>query len=242
MTSICWKTAVTWSLLGLMFLLFVLMWGPAPALAKSADAVLYEVTEDMYLIVRDANENVVSYVSDATKATHRQAVAELSGHAKFGSPLCPIWVKKIAPKAKHCTVNAKGSDDLSLTTGTGTLRGTFTVVVQDTNVVDAPEFVVMTGCFQGDADLSWAMSGQAPLGFITNGKGWIDGNEGWQSAPFKFHGTFRLPFALDESGRQGKPWRDADAYYLGDNFKPIPVKNNERSLGMPTVRLEIEFD
>src|SRR5262247_1729910 len=111
MTSICWKSAVTWSLLGLMFLLFVLMWGPAPALAKSADAVLYEVTEDMYLSLRDAENKVVSYVSDVTKATHRQAVAQLAGTAKFGTPLCPAWVKSIT-KAKACTINAKGSDNL----------------------------------------------------------------------------------------------------------------------------------
>jgi hypothetical protein len=239
MSSICWKSAVTWSLLGLMFLLFVLMWGPAPALAKSADAVLYEVTEDMYLLVRDTNGKVTSYVSDPGQATDRQAVAQLSGHAKFGTPLCPHWVKQVAPKAKHCTVNAKGSDDLSLATGKGTLSGSYAVVVQDKNVVDAPEFVVMTGTFTGDADLSLAMSGQAPLGFITNGVGTIDGYDG---ATFKFHGTFRLPFALDESGRRGRPWRDADAYYLNDNFNPFPVKDNERSLGMPTVRLEIDFD
>ena len=240
MTSICWKSAVTWSLLGLMFLLFVLMWGPAPALAKSPDAVLYEVTEDMYLLVRDA-DGKVTYVSDPAQATDRQAVAQLSGHAKFGTPLCPTWVKQFAPKAKHCTVNVQGADDLSLKTGTGILHGKYTVVVQDNNVVDAPEFVVMTGCFTGDADLSWAMSGDAPLplGFITNGVGTIDGYGG---GTFKFHGTFRLPFALDESGRRGRPWRDADAYYLSDNFKPFPVKNNERSLGMPTVRLEIDFD
>jgi hypothetical protein len=238
MTSICWKSAVTWSLLGLMFLLFVLMWGPAPALAKSADAVLYEVTEDMYLIHR-GTDDTVRYVSDPSQATDRQAVAQLSGFAKFGTPLCPMSVKKIAPKAKHCTVNATGSDDLSLTTGTGTLSGNFTVVVQDNNTEDAPEFVIATGTFKGNADLSLAMSGQAPLGSITNGVGTIDGYVG---GTFTFQGTFRLPFALDASGRRGKPWRDADAYYLDDHFKPFPVKDNERSLGMPTVRLEIEFD
>jgi hypothetical protein len=238
MGSICWKSAVTWSLLGLMFLLFVLMWGPAPALAKS-DAVLYEVTEDMYLLVRDTNGKVTGYVSDPSQATDRQAVAQLSGHAQFGTPLCPHWVKQVAPKAKSCTVNARGSDDLSLTTGKGTLSGTYSVVVQDNNVVDAPEFVIMTGTFTGDADLSWAMSGQAPLGFITNGVGTIDGYDG---ATFKFNGTFRLPFSLDESGRRGRPWRDAEAYYLNGNFESFPVRNNERSLGMPTVRLEIDFD
>jgi hypothetical protein len=243
MTSICWKSAVTWSLLGLMFLLFVLMWGPAPALAKSADVVLYEVTEDMYLLVRNTKGEVTGYVSDPRQATDRQAVAQLSGTAKLGTPLCPHWVKVVAPKAKHCTVNATGSDDLSLTTGKGTLKGTYTVVVQDNNVVDAPEFVILSGCFKGDADLSWAMFDHAPLGFITNGVGTIDGCiDGAECATFKFHGTFRLPFALDASGRRGRPWRNADAYYLNDNFKPFPVLNNERSIGMPTVRLEIDFD
>lgn len=238
MTSICWKSAVTWSLLGLMFLLFALMWGPAPALAGSADAVLYEVTEDMYLTVPNPNGVGVSYVTDASKATRRQAMAQLSGFAKFGTPLCPAWVKQIAPKAKHCTINAKGADDLSLVTGKGTLSGSYAVVVQDNNVVDAPEFVIITGTFTGDADLSRAMAGQAPLGFITNGVATIDGYDG---EAFKFTGTFRLPFALDESGRRGRPWRDADAYYLDDHFKPFPVKGSERSLGMPTVRLEIDF-
>jgi hypothetical protein len=32
-----------------------------------------------------------------------------------------------------------------------------------------------------------------------------------------------------------------DAYYLSDNGHPVRVKDNERSLGFPTVRLEIEF-
>jgi hypothetical protein len=224
-----------------MFLLFILMWGPAPALAGKlgdADAVLYEVTEDMYLSVRDANDKVVGYVSEVTKATHRQAVAQLSGYAKFGTPLCPAWVKSIT-KDKYCTVNAKGADNLSLRTGKGTLSGSYAVVVQGDNKVDAPEFVVLTGTFTGDADLSLAMSSQAPLGFITNGVATVDGYDG---AAFKFTGTFRLPFDLDDSGRRGRSKRDSDAsYYLSDSGSLIKIKNSERSLGVPTVRLEIEF-
>ena len=240
MTSICWKSAVTWSLLGLMFLLFALMWGPAPALAgelSNADAVLYEVTEDMYLTVRDANGSVVSYVSDAGKATNRQAVAQLAGYAKFGTPLCPEWVKTIT-KAIQCTINAKGADNLSLATGKGTLSGAYAVVVQGDNGVDAPEFVIITGTFTGDADLSMAMSGQAPLGFITNGVATIDGYDG---AAFKFTGTFRLPFALDENGQRRRARRESAAYYLSDQGKPMMLTDNERSLGVPTVRLEIGF-
>ena len=98
------------------------------------------------------------------------AVARLSGWAKLGTPLCPSWVVYINPNAKQCTVNASGADDLSLSTGKGTLSGTFAVVVQGDNTVDAAEFVIMTGTFTGDADLSLAFSGK-PLGYITNGVG-----------------------------------------------------------------------
>jgi hypothetical protein len=233
MTSICWKSAVTWSLLALMFLLFMLMVGPLPALAGSPDAVLYEVTEDMYL--KDASGNFVSGVATAAR---RSAVAQLSGWAKIGTPLCPAYVRLIVPKAKRCTVNATGADDLSLATGTGTLGGTYAVVVQGDNNVDAPEFVIMTGTFSGKADLSLSLSGQAPLGVITDGVGTIDG---YSEAIFKFTGTFRLPFALDEVGQRRQPRRESNAYYLNDHGRAVEVKNEERSLGMPTVRLEIDF-
>jgi hypothetical protein len=234
MTSICWKSAVKWSLPGLALLVCVLM--PAPADAKNADAVLYEVTEDMYLVARDASGE--KYVRAVQEASHRQAVAQLSGFAKIGTPLCPQWVQSIVPQATQCTVNAKGSDDLSLATGTGIVGGSYSVVVQDNNAVDAPEFVIMTGTFAGDADLSSSLSGQAPIGFITNGVATVDGYEG---SAFKFTGTFRLPFALDEAGRRRRPHRDDDAYYLGDEGSPVKVTNRERSLGLPTVRLEINF-
>ena len=233
MTSICWKSAVTWSLLGLMFLLFILMVGPLPALASQPDAILYEVTEDMYLM--DGAGNPVSSVAPGGR---RSAVAQLSGWAKVGTPLCPWFVLSINPKAKKCTVNATGADNLSLDTGKGTLSGKYAVVVQGDNKTDAPEFVIMTGTFAGNADLSQSLSGQAPLGFITNGIATIDGS----TTTFRFTGTFRLPFVLDVTGRPSwarKVWDDA--YYLSDNGHPVRVKDNERSLGYPTVRLEIEF-
>jgi len=229
----CWKSAV-WSVLGLVFLLFVSMFRPVPAIAKDdPDTVLYEVTEDMYL--KDAAGNLVaSVVPDG----RRTAVAQLAGWAKVGTPLCPWSVLSLTPGAKRCTVNATGADDLSLTTGTGSLGGTFAVVVQDDNLVDAPEFVVMTGTFAGDADLSLSLAGQAPIGFIKNGVATIDGTS---EASFKFTGTFRLPFALDAHGKHHKPRPDRDAFYLNDHERPVEVKDNERSLGWPTVRLEIDF-
>src|SRR5262252_3560411 len=79
MMSLSYRNAVMWSLLGLMVLMLALVFGPMPALAitdwddfddgqndaakydnswKNPDAVLYEVTEDMYL--RDASGNFVS--------------------------------------------------------------------------------------------------------------------------------------------------------------------------------------
>jgi len=233
MTSICWKSAVTWSLLGLMFLLFALMVGPLPALAEEPDAVLYEVTEDMYL-----KDSAGNFVSSVLPGGRRTAVAQLSGWAKVGTPLCPWFVLSINPKAKKCTVNATGADDLSLDTGKGTLAGAYAVVVQDDNLVDGPEFVIMTGTFKGDADLSLSLSRQAPIGFITNGVATIDGNP---AAAFKFTGTFRLPFWVDEVGRHHKPRKEIDAYYLSNSGRPRKVQDNERSLGFPTVRLEIDF-
>jgi hypothetical protein len=233
MTSICWKSAVTWSLLGLLFLLFILMVGPLPALASGPDAVLYEVTEDMYL--KDAAGN---FVSSVVPGGRRSAVAQLSGWAKLGTPLCPRSVLALAPRAKKCTVNATGADNLSLATGKGTLSGSYAVVVQGDNDVDAPEFVVMTGTFSGDADLSLSMSRQAPLGFITNGVGTIDGRPG---AAFKFTGTFRLPFSVDDGGRHHRARREVEAYYMDDNGHLKEIKDHERSLGVPTVRLDIEF-
>jgi hypothetical protein len=233
MTSICWKSAVTWSLLGLVFLLFILMIGPLPALAGSPDAVLYEVTEDMYL--KDTSGN---FVSSVVPGGRRTAVAQLSGWAKVGTPLCPWSVLTLVPNAKKCAVNATGADDLSLTTGKGTLAGTYAVVVQGDNDVDAPEFVVMTGTFNGAADLSLSMSRQAPLGFITNGVGTIDGRP---DATFKFTGTFRLPFSVNEAGQYGRARREMAAFYLSDDGHHKKIRDQERSLGVPTVRLEIEF-
>src|SRR6266540_4078844 len=169
MTRIFWKNAVTWSLLGLMFLLFALVFGPAPALASDvdADAVLYEVTEDMYL--KDAAGN---FVTSVVPGGRRTAVAQLSGWAKIGTPLCPSWVALVVPDAKRCALNARGADDLSLVTGTGTLSGTFT----------------------GDADLSQSLAGVAPLGFLTNGVVAIDANDdGQPDLTLNFNGRFRLP-------------------------------------------------
>jgi hypothetical protein len=186
----------------------------------------------MYL--RDATGN---FVSSPVAGGSRSAVAQLTGWAKVGTPLCPAWVTTINKSLKQCTVNAAGADNLSLATGKGTVGGTFAVVVQGDNTVDAPEFVVMTGNFSGTADLSKAFGGVAPLGYITSGTGTVDQT----GAQFQFTATFRLPFSIDSVGKNHKARRSSNAYYLGDDGKPFPVKKNEKSIGFPTVRLELAF-
>ena len=253
MMSLSYKHAVMWSLLGLVFLMLVLVFGPLPALAvsdwddyddgqndaarydsawKSPDAVLYEVTEDMYL-----KDSAGNFVQSAIAGGSRTAVAQLTGWAKVGTPLCPTWVLAINPQLKQCTLNANGADSLSLATGKGTVSGAFAVVVQGDNTVDAPEFVIMSGTFNGAADLSKAFAGVAPLGYITNGTGQVDQTGG----QFQFTATFRLPFSIDYAGKSHKARRSSNAYYMGDNGTPFPVKKNEKSIGFPTVRLEISF-
>ena len=236
MTSFYRNSVVMRSLLGLLLLLAAAMVGPMPALGAqaTADAALYEVTEDMYL--KDA---AGAFVKSAAPGGRRMAVARLSGWAKVGTPLCPSWVLYINPGAKRCTVNASGADDLSLSTGKGTLGGSFAVVVQGDNTADADEFVIMTGTFMGDADLSLAFTGK-PLGFITNGVGTIDGYTG---PAFSFSGTFRLPFVpVTVPGRNGKAKKNHAGYYLGNDGVPFRVRRDEKSLGVPTVRIDIKFN
>lgn len=192
-----------------------------------AEAVLYEVTENMYLI--DDQGNVVMPES----ATRRQADASLFGWARVGNLLCPAAILVTNPRAETCSVTADGIDNLSLLTGKGAVTGTYAVVVQDDNSVDAPEYVVMNGAFRGDMDLSIRPLGKVVGTFTPAGA----------AQGVKFCGTFRLPFSVGKTGKRELPRRNADAYYLADNGKSlIPVQKAEMSLGMPTVRLELNFD
>ncbi|PYM43912.1 MAG: hypothetical protein DME12_01805 [Candidatus Rokuibacteriota bacterium] len=247
MKAFNWRSTTMWTTASLLFLLLALMVGPAPALAggvaQGVGLVLYEVTEDMYLL----DQYGVPTVSLAN-AARRSAVAQLSGTAQIGTPLCPWEVLVIAPGAKNCTVNATGADDLWLggpKAGTGTVSGKFAVVVQGDNKHDAPEFVVMTGWFGGDADLSLPFAGKAPIGYLTNGVVFIDadhdGQQGSSDPAFKFSGKFRLPYGLDKRGNQLKPRRYQDSYYMTDDWSSVGIEGSERSLGWPTVRLEIKF-
>jgi len=193
----------------------------------NAEAVLYEVTENMYLL--DEGGNVVL----PANATRRQADASLYGWAKVGNLLCPAAILVTNPRAETCSVTADGIDNISLLTGKGAVAGTYAVVVQDDNAVDAPEYVVMNGAFHGDMDLSLRPLGKVVGTFTPAGS----------TQGVKFCGTFRLPFSVGKLGRREMPRRNVDAFYLADDGKTlIPVQKAELSLGMATVRLELNFD
>jgi hypothetical protein len=227
-----WKRIGIWSLLALSGAGLV---GSAEAGPKkniivdlpAAEAVLYEVTENMYLI--DDNGNVVL----PEQATRRQADASLYGWARFGNLLCPSELLVTNPRAETCTVTAEGVDDLSLKTFKGGVSGTFAVVVQDDNPIDAPEYVAMNGGFRGEMDLSMRPIGKIAGTFTPAGS----------TQAVKFCGTLRLPFSVNGKGKREMPKRNGAAYYLADDFKTlIPVHKAELSLGQPTVRFELNFD
>src|SRR5256886_1686701 len=185
------------------------------ATALAADATLYELTENMKLVGKDS--------------PRRRATSELMGTANVGNPLCPAaLVAMVSPGATTCTINATGSDNISLVTGLGKFGGTFTVVVQGDNPVDSPEFVVAKGKFSGKMDFSPAVLVNVPLGTVV-GKMVLAGGGG--TGPFS--GTFRLPFVFG----------DSPPLYLIDpaTFTVVPVEANEYALGYPTVRFEINF-
>ena len=190
------------------------------ATALAADATLYELTENMKLVGKDS--------------PRRRATSELMGTAKVGNPLCPAeLVAMVSPGATTCTINATGSDNISLVTGLGKFGGTFTVVVQDNNTVDSPEFVIAKGKFTGKMDFSPAVLGGIPYGSVV---GTLDPNGGGHRDQVRFTGTFFLPFEFP-----GDP--SATAYYLDftNPYGVVPVADNQRALGYPTVKFEINF-
>ncbi|OGK99734.1 MAG: hypothetical protein A3E31_04980 [Candidatus Rokubacteria bacterium RIFCSPHIGHO2_12_FULL_73_22] len=236
MRTLTCKSTTVWGLLGLAFLI-VLLAGPAPAQARRSlpDAVLYEATEDMYLL--DAAGNPTG---DLSAAVARYATSALSGSAEFGSPLCPVEFLVVYPKAKRCAVNARGQNLISLVDGTGPFWGDFVVVIQGDNPTDAPEAVVGVGAFQGQGSLAPVFQG-VPLGSLA-AQGTVSFPAlGIVNSPFSFSGTFRLPFSVAKDGSHERAWVNRGAFYLNDQNKKSPVRHNERSLGWPTVRLDVEF-
>ena len=200
--------------------------GPRP------DAVFYELTEEAV------------FRPDG----FRDATSALEGKARPGSPLCPhglqAYAKRFFPAAvavkttPRCRVVAIGRSVIDMKFGSGEISGTFWVVVHSvaTNLTDAAELVVMTGSFTGHVQVR-----DLPTGRIIE---ILPGSvfkqemalEGFPlplppNASFSFTGTFRLPFTVHHV-----------AVYLTDRGELVPVLPEERALGEPTVRLEVNFE
>jgi hypothetical protein len=221
--------------------------------SKKVDAKLYEVTENMSL-------------DKLLMPTLRSATAALQGTAKLDSPLCPVELVRFlvenglpARVDKPCTVTAVGNDMIHTETGSGTVKGTFAVVINLDNLTDAPEFVAMTGKFEGlmrvVVDMSVNPPRTLPLINLNNGTFTPEAVLGvpismiddvfhldpTKFAPAPFTGVFRLPFTVDNRGWRHRAHSSNEAFYLGDHGQLIKVQPDERSLGFPTVRVEIDF-
>jgi len=196
---------------------------------------LYEITEKVRFTGTDVT-------------TSRDAVAVLMGTASAGTPLCPVDFPMppglpplVHPVTQRCTITAIGKDMVPLATGIGPVSGKFAVVVNAPGNSSAhiPDFPILTGTFEGTNDLSLAVLGGVPIGFI---RGSFRVDQTGQVLPFS--GTFRLPFALTASGEDLKEAEEDDEkhFYLDDNGLLIEVGDHERVLGLSPVRLEITFE
>jgi len=114
--------------------------------------------------------------------------------------------------------------------------------------VHVPNLPVITGTFDGTIDLSLAILSQVPLGSIT-GTFTITqmADASGTLIPvtpvlLPFTGTFRLPFRIDQEGWVERSDDEGEAFYLADDFMTLmEVRDRERSVGFPTVRLEVRF-
>jgi hypothetical protein len=140
-----------------------------------------------------------------------------------------------------CTIAAMGASDVSLATGEGTLSGTYAVLVQLDNALDSPELPLQTGAFHG------SITFRPPLGFATAFlvvNGTVQDAQACAESPrtdcIRFTATFRQPVAMSARGRHVKPRRGQRAFYLVDDER-VSVQPDERAVGWPTVRFEINF-
>ena len=203
--------------------------GPRP------DAVFYELTEEAV------------FRPDG----FRDATSALEGKAREGSPLCPrglqAYAKSFFPAdvavktTPRCRVVAIGHSVINVNRdsrqfGSGEIGGTFWVVVNSvaTNLTDAAELVVMTGSFKGQVQVTDLPAGrliEILPGSVFTPTMALEGFPLRPNASFPFTGTFRLPFTVHHA-----------AVYLTDRGALVPVLPEERALGEPTVRLEVNFE
>jgi hypothetical protein len=204
--------------------------GARKVLARGADAVLYELSENAF-VEFDANGNPVA----------RGAESSLQGVAKLGTVLCPSSLLVTNPTSVACTVTVRGKNFVSLTTGQGPITGEFAIVIQLDNQIDSPELPVVLGDFQGTIDFAPALMGQSfgtAAGTLTVKQSFVPGVPVNVTVPFT--GVFRQPFALSLTGKHKKPARGELSFYNVLGW-PELVKQDEKAANWPTVRFEIKF-
>ena len=196
------------------------------------DAVFYELTEEAVF----------------TPDGFRDATSALEGKARHGSALCPdglqAHAKRFFPEAvavkitPRCRVVAIGRSVIDVNPdspgfGSGEISGSFWVVVNSvaTNLTDAAELVVMNGSFTGQVQVTDTAGRLIEIlpGAAFTAKMVLP--EFPLPPKAFFTGTFRLPFTVRHV-----------AVYLSDRGRLVPVQPDERALGDPTVRLEVNFD
>jgi len=206
----------------------------------ASDVTLYEISQRVTFVPESLDGSVIV----------RNARSPLLGVANLGTPLCPSELLIAVPRLRKCTVSATGTSDLSMVTGIGPVYGRFYVLINapGNSKVHVPNLPVITGTFDGTIDLSPAVLSQVPLGSIA-GTFTITqmADASGTLVPvtpvlLPFTGTFRLPFRIDQEGWAERSDDEDEAFYLADDFMTLmEVRDRERSVGFPTVRLEVRF-
>lgn len=207
----------------------LLLGGPGSAAAQNA--VLYEVSETMKIEVRAPD-------------LYRVGTASLVGVIGAGPSICPAWLAQML-KITRCDLTATATSDINVATGTGTVSGKFWVVVHGDNPVDGAEAVIASGELRGTMDLSLALRGAAPLGALVGtweavgGPGPLSGVK----AEGQVTGTFRLPFLVPAGCADDGDRSDCTPIYVVPEHPAgfVAISPAEMSLGVPTVRLELQF-
>ncbi len=197
------------------------------------DAVFYELTEEVVL----------------RPDGFRDATSALEGKAREGSALCPdglqAYAKQFFPEAvavkttPRCRVVAIGRSVIDVNPdspgfGSGEISGYFWVVVNSvaTNLTDAAELVVMNGTFTGQiqvADTDGRIIEILP-GSVFTPTSVLPGFP----RPHNAHVHRHVPAARSPSITSRCTRAIAG--------RLVPVLPDERALGDPTVRVEVDFD
>jgi hypothetical protein len=225
------------------WLVLMLLGSPVMVAAQTGgpNAVLHEVTETMKLLGSKPKQG---------ESTSRQATAALMGEVQLGSALCPTALLLRYPGLTSCGIAAYASSNVLLSTGTGSVSGGFSVIVQGDNVVDGPELVIARGSLGGQIDLSPAMFRRTPVGLL-QGQWSAIGAEGGPLQGRKLGGTltgtFRLPFVFGlplgclDDGDPTDCLYISRPSYLGDDGVPFELGPEHYSLKVPTVKLDLQF-